>query len=204
MDDLRRRAEQRLDTLRRAARERAQAIQRLIEEHLDEPEASDMDDLVREAEEIIAEAEELASTIEEELSNEAPDADYLDWPLPDDGFENPLFDSTREYVEQMDRYKEHQGKPTERRERTFVVTTRKCITCGKSFEASRGRKHCSQNCYKKTNRGNRNTAKREKLRGQRVAELGDRFCEVCGGKIESLNPRSKYCSRSCANKRVRG
>jgi hypothetical protein len=31
-----------------------------------------------------------------------------DWPHEDD---DPLFDSTRDYVEQMDRYKQHQGKP---------------------------------------------------------------------------------------------
>ena len=30
----------------------------------------------------------------------------------------PLFDSTRDYVEQVDCYKEYQGKPTERRPRT--------------------------------------------------------------------------------------
>jgi hypothetical protein len=37
--------------------------------------------------------------------------------LPDDGDEDdePLFDSTRDYVEQINRYKEHQGKPIERR-----------------------------------------------------------------------------------------
>jgi hypothetical protein len=32
--------------------------------------------------------------------------------------DDPLFDSTREYVEQMDVYKEYQGKPTERKERS--------------------------------------------------------------------------------------
>jgi hypothetical protein len=46
-----------------------------------------------------------------------PDLDEVDWPIPDEGDEDldPLFDSTRDYVEQMDRYKEHQDKPTERR-----------------------------------------------------------------------------------------
>jgi hypothetical protein len=41
------------------------------------------------------------------------------WPLVEaaDEHEDPLFDSTRGYVEQMDRYKEHQGKPTRRKPR---------------------------------------------------------------------------------------
>ncbi len=45
------------------------------------------------------------------------DFDSVDWPEPDEGDEDddPLFDSTRDYVEQIDRYKEHQDKPTERR-----------------------------------------------------------------------------------------
>jgi hypothetical protein len=50
------------------------------------------------------------------LNERAPDVDSYDWPEPDEGNEDedPLFDSTRDYVEQMDRYKEHQGQPTER------------------------------------------------------------------------------------------
>jgi hypothetical protein len=44
---------------------------------------------------------------EPELEVECPDFDG-------DEDDNPLFDSTREYVEQVDVYKEYQGKPTER------------------------------------------------------------------------------------------
>jgi hypothetical protein len=190
--------------MRRAARERAEAIQELIDEHLDPPDAdANMDDLVAEAEEILEEADDLADQIKDELENEAPDVDDFDWPEPDEGFDDPLYDSTRAYVAQIDRYKEHQDKPTERQERTFKFTTRTCITCGRTFEASRGRKHCSQNCYKKAQRAVKNSGRREKRREQRTAELGDRFCAVCGGKVASLNPRAKYCSRSCANKRAR-
>jgi hypothetical protein len=55
----------------------------------------------------------------ETLEQEAPDPDDYDWPEPEDGEEDsdPLFDSTRGYVEQVDRYKEHQGKPTTRKKR---------------------------------------------------------------------------------------
>jgi hypothetical protein len=45
------------------------------------------------------------------------DFDSIEWPEPKEGDEDPdpLFDSTRDYVEQIDRYKQHQGKPTTRR-----------------------------------------------------------------------------------------
>jgi hypothetical protein len=53
------------------------------------------------------------------LEARAPDPDAIDWPEPEpaDEDDDPLFDSTRDYVEQIDRYKEHQQKPTERRAR---------------------------------------------------------------------------------------
>jgi hypothetical protein len=61
--------------------------------------------------------EALHGRIESELRSEAPDLNEIEWPEPDDGDEDedPLFDSTRDYIEQIDRYKQHQGKPTERR-----------------------------------------------------------------------------------------
>jgi hypothetical protein len=51
------------------------------------------------------------------LQARAPDLTEVEWPEPDEGDEDddPLFDSTRGYVEQIDKYKQHQGKPTERR-----------------------------------------------------------------------------------------
>ena len=46
--------------------------------------------------------------IERDLAAAEPDINAYDWPEPKDGDEdeNPLFDSTRDYVEQIDRYKE--------------------------------------------------------------------------------------------------
>lgn len=55
--------------------------------------------------------------IEKSLNDEAPAiVAEANWPEPEDGDEddNPLFDSTRDYVEQIDCYKAFQGKPTER------------------------------------------------------------------------------------------
>ena len=74
--------------------------------------------------------------IEKDLEAEAPDVDDFDWPEPDEGDEDhdPLFDSTRDYVEQVDRYKEHQGKPTKaepRRQLDPITVT--CANCNKKF-----------------------------------------------------------------------
>jgi hypothetical protein len=95
--------------------------------------------------------------IERDLEDEAPDVDSFEWPEADDGNDDddPLFDSTRDYVEQVDRYKEHQDKPTERRivEKTLEKV---CAECGAQFMTRRG-KYCSRKCrnavyYKKARR----------------------------------------------------
>jgi hypothetical protein len=103
------------------------------EEHRDE-----LDTLESAWAEIIAEGEALAAEMEarredlqakierwkeranptsELLAEQAPDLTEVEWPEADEGNEDadPLFDSTRSYVKQIDRYKQHQGKPTERR-----------------------------------------------------------------------------------------
>jgi hypothetical protein len=59
-------------------------------------------------------ARAVLESIEEELETEAPNADDYEWPEPEAADEDPdpLFDSRRSYVEQCDRFKEFQGKPT--------------------------------------------------------------------------------------------
>jgi hypothetical protein len=82
--------------------------------------------------------------IKQELDAEAPDIDNFEWPEPYDGVEDddPLFDSTRDYVEQVDRYKQHQGKTTERK-----VTEKVCAECGARFSATRkDTQYCSPKC----------------------------------------------------------
>jgi len=57
--------------------------------------------------------------IQNDLDAQAPDVDSYDWPEPADGDEDddPMFDSTRSYVDQVARYKEHQGKSVDRNPR---------------------------------------------------------------------------------------
>jgi hypothetical protein len=72
--------------------------------------------------------------IARDLRAVAPDGDDYDWPEPADGDDDPdpLFDSTRDYVEQIDRYKQHQGKATTRK-----MSARVCEVCGVAFESRR-------------------------------------------------------------------
>jgi hypothetical protein len=141
-----------------------------VEEHFPEP-LGNLADGEEEAEELAAEAADLTDQIDEELESEAPSVDDFDWPDPDEGFEDPLFDSTREYVEQIDRYKNHQGKRTTRKELERTYSTRKCVVCKKPFEANRSEaKYCSTICYRKSHAHAKNAKLRSELRKQRIAE----------------------------------
>jgi hypothetical protein len=76
-----------------------------------------------------SEAEPVIADIAADLADEKPDPDDLEWPagyLADESDEQ-LFQSERDYVEQMAFYKAHQGKPTSRRQ---------CRGNGKGGEAS--------------------------------------------------------------------
>ncbi len=56
---------------------------------------------------------EIQATIQQEMADEALDPDLADWPEPNEGDEvdDALYDSTRDYIEQIDAYREHLGKP---------------------------------------------------------------------------------------------
>jgi len=78
--------------------------------------------------------------IQNDLDAEAPDIDSYEWPEPQDGDEDddPMFDSTRSYLDQIDRYKRHQGKSSERKPRKqFKLHACTCEVCGKSFLSRR-------------------------------------------------------------------
>jgi hypothetical protein len=62
-------------------------------------------------------ADPVWQAIAQQLEADSPDLNEIDWPEPAEGDEdpNPLFDSTRDYVEQIDRYKRFQDRPTTRK-----------------------------------------------------------------------------------------
>jgi hypothetical protein len=75
-------------------------------------------DLRRLANELARDIDEHNESISEELQ-EACRTSEFDWPEPReaDEWEDPLFDSRRGYIDQIDMYKRHQGRPTRRRKR---------------------------------------------------------------------------------------
>jgi predicted nucleic acid-binding Zn ribbon protein len=128
--------------------------------------------------------------IERDL-NDAPDVDAYDWPEPDDGDEDddPLFDSTREYVEQVDRYKEHQGKPTESTRKPYDFLPATCVVCGKPFEATKRMVSmaCSPVCLEQHRRDKAAAAKP-------LAK-----CVVCGKPFKSIRGAQTCSDPKCRN-----
>jgi hypothetical protein len=70
-----------------------------------------------EAEAFYSMAAQVIRRIASDLEDEAPDPDDVDWPAgyEADESDDQLFQSDRDYVEQISFYKRHQGKPTGRR-----------------------------------------------------------------------------------------
>jgi hypothetical protein len=97
-------------------------------------------------------AESLLATMNTEIEEAAPDVDDFDWPEPaeaDEGEDDPLYDSTRKYLEQLERYRVHQGKPAEAglwQDRKFPLVCQN-PRCGKDFTSPRATtKVCSDKC----------------------------------------------------------
>ena len=114
--DLKSLADERLADLRRQVNERLADLRPVAEEV--------MTDLRRQADQLMANSSAHNDAIREDLEAEAPDADEFEWPVPAAGWSDPLLDTTRNYIEQIDRYKSHQGKSTARKRRKDCGTTR--------------------------------------------------------------------------------
>jgi hypothetical protein len=85
--------------------------------------------------------------IADDMTAAMPAPDAIEWPELDldDEDANPLFDSTRDYLDQMTAYKRYQGKPADRVE--HVLT---CEVCGRAFVRGRTTATaCSKRCMNK-------------------------------------------------------
>jgi len=104
---------------RTEAHDRLEAIGREIRErHAGEDSglAQRLADLRRQADELAQDIAEHNEVIARELGEACRDLEFH-WPVPREveEWEDPLFDGQRDYLAQIDRYKQHQGKPTGRR-----------------------------------------------------------------------------------------
>jgi hypothetical protein len=179
-----------------------------VNEHVRETHAEEIAELEREREAVVAaieafkrKAEPILRAIEQDLEDGAPDVDLdYDWPEPDEGDEDddPLFDSTRTYLEQIDRYKDHQDKPTRAPPRKELDQyTYTCQVCGKSFLSARpAARCCSAVCrtalYKKKIAEGHEPKKQERERKQFEAT-----CVRCGKTFMALRRDTQYCSGAC-------
>jgi hypothetical protein len=149
-------ADERVAELRRLVDERMVDLRGLADERFAE--------LAQQGEQLATDVNAHTAEIEQDLLAAAPDAMYpttdeFQWPEPADGWDDPLFDSTRDYVSQVDRFKAHQGKPTARDVQTSRFSS-VCQICGTAFESKRrGAKFCSVSCRNAQER-NRYHAKR--------------------------------------------
>jgi hypothetical protein len=130
--------------------------------------------------------------IQNDLDAQVPDVDLYDWPAPEEGDEDPdpMFDSARTYLEQIDRYKQHQGKSSERKppkEREKFTCT--CQFCGKSFQSRRSNaRACSAIC--------RTNLWRQSLGREREPIT----CPGCGKSFTPTRASATYCSHRCQSK----
>jgi hypothetical protein len=101
---------------------------------------------------LVAQVETLIAQVNAEFDEVVPDPDQFDWPEPAaDEWDDPLYDSTRGYVEQVDRFREYQGEDADVRLAEDRVVTKTCFApdCLKVFEttARLGKhKYCSHLC----------------------------------------------------------
>ena len=138
-----------------------------------------------------AKARPVLRKIRKSLEAEAPEVCDFDWPEPAEGDDDPdpLFDSTREFVEQVDRYKEHQGKPTKSIRKPYDFAPATCTICGNAFEATNRNKSttCSANC-------------RETLR-YRATIPAPILCAICGDRSDQCAAQRSARRKTAATRR---
>jgi hypothetical protein len=116
------------------------------------------DEIMELEQRFIDEAEPLIEAMATDLAEFAPDPELFDWPEPDEADEDdddPLYDSTRPYVEQVDRFREHQGKDADVRLSRDRVITKTCLAsdCTNVFETTATKqKFCSSVCARRHSR----------------------------------------------------
>jgi hypothetical protein len=100
---------------------------------------------------VVAEAETLITQINAEFDEVVPDPEQFEWPEPTaDEWEKPLYDSTRDYVEQVDIYRAHRGDDEYVGLAADRVITKRCTVCDRSFNTPTARKlYCSSSCAHK-------------------------------------------------------
>jgi hypothetical protein len=127
---------------------------------------------------LVAQAETLITQINAEFDAVVPDPDQFDWPEPAaNEWDNPLYNSTRTYVEQVDVYRAHRGDDEDVGLAIDRIVTKNCKLCGESFSTVYPKRvFCSQGC---TNKSSKNSVRARRDAGppqskeQHNSRLGD-------------------------------
>jgi hypothetical protein len=132
------------------------------------------DEIEEMEQQFVDEAEELIAEMAGDLTQFAPDPELFDWPEPaeaDEDDDDPLYDSTRGYVEQVDRFRKHQGKDPDVRLVRDRMITETCTECGKPFStATKSQIVCTPDCLNK--RGYR--VRVERMRHTKTSDGGQK------------------------------
>jgi hypothetical protein len=113
------------------------------------------DEIMAMEEDLVADGEDLLRRMASHLEEIAPDPDDHDWPEARDIDEDDdaLFDSKRDYVDQVDIFREHAGITEDVRFAADIMETKTCKRCNKPFETGVSKKcFCSKNCRTMFNR----------------------------------------------------
>jgi hypothetical protein len=117
-----------------------------------------VDELLQEWKALSEKMEPLWREIADDLEADLPEIDMPESEFVGDEHPDPLFDSRRDYLTQIDRYKAHQGKRTEG---YSIVAT--CKTCRNEFTATRpDAAYCSAECRVKRDRSAERRAERDR------------------------------------------
>lgn len=110
------------------------------------------DEILQMEQSFIDRAELVIAALDAEIEEAAPDAEEFDWPeaAEVDEDDDPLYNSRRSYVEQVDRFRRHQGKNIEVTLSRDRVISKICIECGNPFSTTAtNRKVCGSVCLEK-------------------------------------------------------
>jgi hypothetical protein len=105
-------------------------------------------------EQLVKDAEALLETMGNEMWDAAPDPATYDWPEPAEGDEDDdaLYHSTRDYFDQLNIFRAHQGKDDEVGYALDRIVAKTCAVCGDPFIATGKalkKKYCGRACSQK-------------------------------------------------------
>jgi hypothetical protein len=146
---------------------------------------------------LVGRARPVLEAMAADLTDEVPDVTEFDWPEPVEGTEHgdPLFDSARSYIEQVERYHVHQGKTPDAQYKGDRRTVSTCVQCGTTFTTpatSIPKTFCSKDCQLAAGR-----SKRE-VKSYNLA------CIICDKNFSASRSTARVCGGTCeARLRVR-